>query len=851
MSKTPTSMLRWSLPFKTTHDNAFLDPRRLQAALRQARGGSYPIGRNGTWHGGIHFDEGTQAAFDQSSVRCIADGEVIAYRLDRTYPRTHYDSGPDQQQAVFSTGFVLVRHRLQMPAIAGGESPSLTLFSLYMHLQDWASYEAKPAQERPTFWQGAEPLYRVKADVRDPLAGLSVRQTPHGRVLGQLPRGSEMTLGAGQHGWHPLQAHPDLPAALAGGWVERARLLPLGGGRYRVGNQAAEPIQPRRLGLNLRSRDAQILSLLSPGATLKIQSQASHSRYHPVTAILSGETLPHRTTEATPRCYIWRDSLEPVTEPQVFDEVVVLDTPCPIQAGDLIGHLGQYQHNGEGRPQRLLHLEVFSCDDVPTFITRCRGLADHLEADARTLIKIAKATPLFRQFDADSGRPAAVGSEQLVQHDTLLPIALLEALPEDKRQITHLNGKDVHWWWLDDLPGPDETLISGWFREGPEDLVRYTPWHWEGFQTLTETRGYAAQLDKEEGPLSDYLYGLLDTNQDTRLSDSEIHAALAKPWLFDTLSRLITRYESEWYADAGMSKWNALDDWIGEGGLEDWRREKERIRRLGWWTAIKALDGKGLAWHINPMLLVTAFISNKNFCFTLEMFQYLYPRAAQQKAADFLKLADELNSNIEKYKLDTPLRRSHFFAQVMQETGPYFTIEEGFVWKSSALIESFSYFRKNPQKARAHGYATRKGIKENGQRMDQTDFEAIANGAYGNRVDLENGPYESGDGWKYRGRGLKQLTGRTNYRSFTKWHSNQWPDEKLDFEESPDILLNLKYATRSAVAFWTTNNLFSIADKGADASIVDSITSIVNKHTNSYKARRENFEKIWSEVLFK
>ncbi len=607
MSKTPTSTLRWSLPFKTTHDNAFLDPRRLQAALRQARGGSYPIGRNGTWHGGIHFDEGTQAAFDQSSVRCIADGEVIAYRLDRTYPRTHYDSGPDQQQAVFSTGFVLVRHRLQMPAIAGGESPSLTLFSLYMHLQDWASYEAKPAQERPTFWQGAEPLYRVKADVRDPLAGFSVRQTPHGRVLGQLPRGSEVTLGAGQHGWHPLQAHPDLPAALAGGWVERARLLPLGGGRYRVGNQAAEPIQPRRLGLNLRSRDAQILSLLSPGATLKIQPQASHSRYHPVTAILSGETLPHRTAEATPRCYIWRDSLEPVTEPQVFDEIVVLDTPCPIQAGDLIGHLGQYQHNGEGRPQRLLHLEVFSCDDVPTFITRCRGLADHLEADARTLIKIAKATPLFRQFDADSGRPAAVGSEQLVQHDTLLPIALLEALPEDKRQITHLNGKDVHWWWLDDLPGPDETLISGWFREGPEDLVRYTPWHWEGFQTLTETRGYAAQLDKEEGPLSDYLYGLLDTNQDTRLSDSEIHAALAKPWLFDTLSRLITRYESEWYADAGMSKWNALDDWIGEGGLEDWRREKERIRRLGWWTAIKALDGKGLAWHIHPVSLIQSF----------------------------------------------------------------------------------------------------------------------------------------------------------------------------------------------------------------------------------------------------
>ena len=851
MTATPAATLRWSFPFKTADDKTFLDPRRLQAALCQARGGSYPIGCNGLWHGGIHFDEGTQAAFDQSSVRCIADGEVVAYRIDQCYPRTHYGSGVHQQAAVFSTGFVLVRHRLQMPAVPGAASPALTLFSLYMHLQDWASYEAVPNQARPAFWQGAEPRYRVKADVRDPLVGLSVRETPNGRILGRLPRGSRLTLGTAQHGWASVLGGPDVPAELVGGWVERTLLIPLGNDHYRVGNQATEPLQPRRYGLNLRSRDGQILALLNPGATLSIQPQASHSRYHLVTAILSGEMLPARTAEETPRCYIWRDSLEPITQPQAFDDVVVLDTPCPIQAGDLIGHLGQYQHNGEGRPQRLLHLEVFSCDDVPAFIAHCQRQADLLEADARTLIKVAKATPLFKHLDTQTGRPAAVGNDQLVQHDTLLPIALLQALPDDKRQLTGFNGEDIHWWWLDDLPGPHDTLISGWFREGPGDQVRYTPWHWEGFQTLTETRGYTAQLEKEEGPLSTYLYDLLDSDRDARLSDSEIRAALAKPWLFDQFSRLITRYESEWYANAGMSKWNALDDWIGEDGLEDWRREKERIQRLGWWKAIEALDGNGLAWHINPMLLVTTFRSDKNFRFTLEMFQRLYPRVAQQKIADFLKLADELNNNIEKYKLDTPLRRSHFFAQVTQETGLYFTIEEGFVWKSSALIESFSYFRKNPQKARAHGYATQKGIKENGQRMDQTDFEAIANGAYGNRVDLENGPYESGDGWKYRGRGLKQLTGRTNYRSFTKWHSNQWPDEKLDFEENPDTLLNMKYATRSAIAFWITNNLFSIADTGPEASVVDSITSIVNKHTNSYKARRENFEKIWNEELFK
>jgi len=288
MTANPAATLRWSFPFKTADDQAFLDPRRLQAALCQARGGAYPIGHNGLWHGGIHFDEGTQAAFEQSSVRCIADGEVVAYRIDQSYPRTHYGSGVHQQAAVFSTGFVLVRHRLQMPAVPGAASPALTLFSLYMHLQDWASYEAAPTQARPAFWQGAEPRYRVKADVRDPLAGLSVRETPNGKVLGRLPRGSRLTLGTTQHGWASVPGGPDVPAELVGGWVERTLLIPLGNGHYRVGNQAAEPLQPRRYGLNLRSRDGQILALLNPGATLSIQPQASHSRYHLVTAILSG-----------------------------------------------------------------------------------------------------------------------------------------------------------------------------------------------------------------------------------------------------------------------------------------------------------------------------------------------------------------------------------------------------------------------------------------------------------------------------------------------------------------------------------------------------------------------------------
>jgi murein DD-endopeptidase MepM/ murein hydrolase activator NlpD len=74
--------------------------------------GFYPLGINGQFHGGIHFDGETAGVLAQHlGIRCIADGEVIAYRVDNQYPKTDYSTGG----ATFSSGFVLVRHRLQIP----------------------------------------------------------------------------------------------------------------------------------------------------------------------------------------------------------------------------------------------------------------------------------------------------------------------------------------------------------------------------------------------------------------------------------------------------------------------------------------------------------------------------------------------------------------------------------------------------------------------------------------------------------------------------------------------------------------------------------------------------------------
>nr|NYU06945.1 hypothetical protein [Pseudomonas sp. SbOxS1] len=71
----------WCHPFKDARD-----PLQQLTHLANATAGYYPLGRNGLWHGGVHFDSGTASSLDQSSVHCLADGEVVAYRIDTYSP---------------------------------------------------------------------------------------------------------------------------------------------------------------------------------------------------------------------------------------------------------------------------------------------------------------------------------------------------------------------------------------------------------------------------------------------------------------------------------------------------------------------------------------------------------------------------------------------------------------------------------------------------------------------------------------------------------------------------------------------------------------------------------------------
>lgn len=183
---------------------------------------------------------------------------------------------------------------------------------------------------------------------------------------------------------------------------------------------------------------------------------------------------------------------------------------------------------------------------------------------------------------------------------------------------------------------------------------------------------------------------------------------------------------------------------------------------------------------------------------------------------------DALNKVLPENEIDTPLRVCHFLAQIIHESGHFRFNSENLNYSASALKSVFKkYF---PSDELANKYARQP--------------EKIANRVYANR--MGNGNEASGDGWKYRGRGLIQLTGYNNYKQCKD-------DMKIDIVKNPDLLLVPEYALKSACWFWNKNNLNQYADKDD----ITTITKRINGGTNGLEDRTNNLKKAKNILLKK
>jgi putative chitinase len=172
-----------------------------------------------------------------------------------------------------------------------------------------------------------------------------------------------------------------------------------------------------------------------------------------------------------------------------------------------------------------------------------------------------------------------------------------------------------------------------------------------------------------------------------------------------------------------------------------------------------------------------------------------------------------------KFKIDTPLRLSHFLAQTYHESGGFRVVTENLNYGAKRLLQVFPKY-----------------FNETTSLLYERKPEKIANIVYADR--MGNGNKSTGDGWKFRGRGYIQLTGRNNYVEFSKAILE-------DMTMNPDFVAT-KYPLVSAAWFFYKNELHKLADNGADISVVKLLTQKINGGTNGLEERITLFKKFHS-----
>jgi putative chitinase len=196
------------------------------------------------------------------------------------------------------------------------------------------------------------------------------------------------------------------------------------------------------------------------------------------------------------------------------------------------------------------------------------------------------------------------------------------------------------------------------------------------------------------------------------------------------------------------------------------------------------------------------------FNFTQEQLKEMIPRNSYVS-----QWYEAISSILPEYEINTPQRVAAFLAQCAHESGGFVFLKENLNYKAPSLRKVFSkYFQDD---ATAAAYANKP--------------EKIANRVYANR--MGNGDESSGDGWRYCGRGLIQLTGKDNYTFFAA-------SLDIPVEEASEYLQTFEGAVQSACFFWEQNNL----NKWADSGDILTLTKRINGGTIGLEDRIKHYE---------
>ena len=877
--------------------HAFSSAEELLSTLGGESSGLYLVGSQGMWHGGIHITDATipwcalstdseaeneycrELYKGEQFIRCMADGEIVAWRVSKDYESAAIEWCGEK--LFLSTSFVLVKHYIQPGDM---EESGLTFFTLYMNLAPYAAYQQQGSlSDRKV--AGVQRYYTSAEDVqaeheagkldKDTLVTLSDaivtrsrdrRQFTEVTIVSETKNTAGDTLVAGTKVWTvsdrgSLKATESVPVP---SWW--AKCTPA----YTTQSEGVVKCTSRTNWAYYLSREDVLhykkAGRLAAGFPLSYEpgntaQQVIRPGKEPDKAArtFSLVTLGRDKDTLKKGDRVWvvsdGDSLTPVTvaasgnEP-VFNDVYVPSAPVSVSAGDSLGHMGFYQlpeENGK-RSRYQVHIECLSMDDMEKFITNPGRVGE----DAPVYLTWKADAPL-----SDKSDTGITAGSRKTKAPGILTLANVPGVDAKGKTLT--NNKDAAWFQIRPeggwLPAASVKKVSQYalgelgfvtLNKAPEsfDLIDGIKQPNNVVKGILEQLYKAAQDEtRTTHALNKYNYKrlleLIDSNQDGYYQEQEYLQAVHNISYRDRLYRVIAKHASEWYYGKDAPLWKTyLDTLTRDAPL--WKTYLETF--LDKMTWMKTVSEKGVAlgsepWHMHPIVFLNSIKKGKSKI-TREMLRRIWSDPGNVSDSVLDVVAEEFTNKFEVCNINTKNRLYHFFAQIYQEVGPTFNLNEGFNYRPQVLINKFAYYRNHPQDAQTDGYIPGRQV---------ANKQNIANRAYGGREGNDN--IASGDGWRYRGRGMKQLTFKNNYRSFTNYHERVW-GERVDFESTPDLLVETVYAARSALYFWDQNNLFSSADNGISRAVSDSITRIVNLYDNHYEDRHNNLIRFLQEGIF-
>lgn len=631
----------WQFPIRQADGKQFSDLEEIYKVLGAEPSGHYLLGGHNFWHGGIHIsDKSAPQCVRDEPIRCIGDGVVIAYRLNKEHLTSEYIGSDACAALKYSTSFCLVRHEYESPInkeSTGDKSNKLVFFSLYMHILPYGEYKRK----------SDGPVRRLKVVSGGWPARNYHMDDANSRVIGNIPSGVEFEI---------LQEKPtadgkytfakgriskgDFPGAKEKDIVwfaikELNEPIKNKEGKERL----VEMVPPERLipsywkgvveanvsvlqGLKVRSAPEgdkggpQVApgQVLCTGSVIRFDSDKvrwlilEDGKKYPIaectlvpsmnSGLKGAGTLPEKfwccVDDVGPKKMVTRKSITPLD----FESVVVTNTA--IRAGEPIGYMGLYEvpanEKGGVQSKRQIHLEIFSSDS---------GLEGFLKNPAG--VKEGKKFLMLKQGQMLATKSGGDNAPVFTDQGPVLSATSYSAV-EDSNVIKDSTGGE----WLKvsvlDVERPREGYVN---KKGVEIICQHD-WEKLGYNVLkessSETDGF---LDSKDMPdFFQNIYSKIDASgvKDGVVTPAELKTALRDPTVRNVWSKLIAYHPTEWQAKSAEPKWERLKILLKDYP-ELLKHEQERIDKSVFWDELAGAMQVSLpktVYHFHPL----AFISN-------------------------------------------------------------------------------------------------------------------------------------------------------------------------------------------------------------------------------------------------